>query len=80
MIQVYQGTLIPADCILVEGEIGGLTINEKLMTGHDEKIKIVTYNDALDNPLKRQHPFMLSHSFVENGSGKALVCAVGARA
>lgn len=55
----------------------GLIINEKLMNGDDQRLKRVDLQHAINNPKKGLQPFLVGHTFVEQGFGKAIVCAVG---
>lgn len=34
---------------------------------------------AINNPRRGLQPFLLGHTFIDHGFGKAIVCAVGAR-
>lgn len=52
-------------------------MNEKLMSGEDLRVKRVDLQKAIDNPQKGHQPFLIGHSFVEHGFGKAIVCGVG---
>lgn len=60
----HLAATIPADCVLIEGE--GVKCDEAALTGEPEPI----VKDA-------EHPFMISGTTVQSGSGKMLVVAVG---
>ncbi len=47
------------------------------MSGEDLRVKRVDLQKAIDNPQKGHQPFLIGHSFVEHGFGKAIVCGVG---
>ena len=75
VILLETGTRVPADCILVEGT--DLKVNEQYY--HPQKTRdirekrVCTEENFNDNP----DPFIYTQSLVENGYGKAVVCAVG---
>ena len=73
LIELEQGDTIPADCIVVE--CMDLAINESALTGEPEAM----LKEALTNENYRHNPcpFLLQGSLVEEGSGKAVVLAVG---
>lgn len=44
---------MPADCVLISCSTNtGLTVNEKLMTGDDQRVKRVGLADAINNPRR----------------------------
>ena len=73
LIELEQGDTVPADCIVVE--CMDLATNESTLTGEPEAI----IKEALTNENYRHNPcpFLLQGSLVENGTGKAVVLAVG---
>lgn len=62
IVEVGQGAQIPADSVVVEGEC---EVNESLLTGEQDDVH------------KRKGDNLLSGSFVQAGSCRARVCAVG---
>lgn len=64
---------MPADCLVIE--CTELSCNESTLTGEAEAI----VKEALTNENYRHNPcpFLLQGSLVEEGSGKAVVLAVG---
>ena len=73
LIELEQGDTVPADCIVVE--CMDLAANESTLTGEPEAM----LKEALTNENYRHNPcpFLLQGSLVENGTGKAVVLAVG---
>ena len=73
LIELESGDTVPADCILVEGQ--DLATNEAQLTGEPEAM----LKEALNNENYRHDPcpFLLQGSLVEDGTGKAIVLAVG---
>ena len=73
LIELEQGDTVPADCIVVE--CMDLATNESTLTGEPEAM----LKEALTNENYRHNPcpFLLQGSLVENGTGKAVVLAVG---
>ena len=72
-MQIAAGMRIPADCILISGT--DIAVDESSMTGEPEKIeKQAVYEE---NFIHNPNPFLLGNTLVEQGSGLALVCAVG---
>lgn len=74
ILLIETGERIPADCILLEG----VDVQVDEQTYHNGVPSIVPKNVAhpdfyKDNP----DPFILSQSLVMNGSGRAVVCALG---
>jgi len=76
IILINQGDKIAADCILIEGT--GLILDESSQTGESESVEkaVITMNGA--RSFKNTNPFLLSGTMVKEGSGQAVVCAVGA--
>jgi magnesium-transporting ATPase (P-type) len=76
IILLETGSRIPADCILIEGS--DITVDESYYYEDDAtaiKKSVATANNSMDYP----DPFLLSNTLIMSGSGKAIVCAVGAR-
>ena len=73
LIELEQGDTVPADCLIIEGQ--DMVTNESVLTGEPEAMlkEVVTNENYRHNPC----PFLLQGSLVENGSGKAVVLAVG---
>ena len=71
VIILEPGSIIPADCLLLEGN--DVTVDEKFYTENERAFKSV----ALDSNDKDKDPFLFSSSIMLNGSGRALVCCVG---
>jgi Ca2+ transporting ATPase len=68
VILLETGCRIPTDCILIDGQ--DLTVDES-MYYEDQKSATKKTEDT--------DPFLLSNSLVATGTGRAVVCAVGAR-
>ena len=64
---------MPADCLAIE--CNELSTNESVLTGEPEAMlkEVLTNENYRHNPC----PFLLQGSLVENGSGTAVVLAVG---
>ena len=73
IIELEQGDTVPADCLAVE--CNELSTNESVLTGEPEAMlkEVLTNENYRHNPC----PFLLQGSLVENGSGTAVVLAVG---
>jgi len=73
LIEIEEGDTVPADCVLVECD--ELTCNESALTGEPEAMikEVLTNENYRHNPC----PFLLQGALVEEGSGKAIVLAVG---
>ena len=73
LIELEQGDTIPADCLIVECQ--DMATNESVLTGEPEAM----LKEAMTNENYRHNPcpFLLQGSLVENGTGKAVVLAVG---
>ena len=63
IVQVFSGSLILADGILVKGH--GITVDESSITGESDLMR------------KDDNPFLISGSTIAEGKGLMLVCAVG---
>jgi Ca2+-transporting ATPase len=78
IVLLETGCKIPADCILIEGQ--DITVDETKYFEFDTKPKkksAATAENILDKPV--HDPFLLSDTLIASGSGKAVVCAVGAK-
>jgi len=64
---------VPADCVLIDGM--DIVVDET-MYGFGDSIPKQLSKDA-ENHLNNPDPFLLSRSLIKNGSGRAVVCAVG---
>jgi magnesium-transporting ATPase (P-type) len=78
---VQQGFKVPADCVLIKCALEqGIKVNSSQILYGKQLIKVMDLKHALKNCLtdpEGRQPFLLGGSFVENGFGKAIVCAVG---
>lgn len=73
VVLLEPGCMIPADCVLIEGE--DVFVDENKYSDDRTRVKKAIAND--ENFNQYPDPFLLSGTFVESGAGKALVCAVG---
>ena len=64
---------IPADCLLISGT--DIAVDESSMTGEPEQVEKQAVNES--NFHYNPNPFLLGNTLVEQGSGLAIVCAVG---
>ena len=71
VIVIEPGSIIPADCLLLEGN--DVTVDEKFFTEIEKAFKSV----VVEGQHHGKDPFLYSSSIILKGSGKALVCAVG---
>lgn len=73
IITLEQGDTVPADCLILD--CNELACNESALTGEAEAMikEPLTKDNFRYNPC----PFLLQGSLVEEGSGKAIVLAVG---
>lgn len=77
VVLLETGSRIPADCLLVEGT--DITVDEKIYASGAES-PIVRKNVATpENVDSLPDPFLLSETLIASGSGKAVVCCVGAK-
>ena len=72
VIVLEPGCIIPADCLLLEGN--DVTVDEKFFNDNEKAFKSV----VVEGQHHGKDPFLFSSSIVLNGSGRALVCSVGA--
>jgi magnesium-transporting ATPase (P-type) len=73
IILIEPGCMIPADCLLINGE--GILINEtRYSEDRAGKRKTAAYEE---NISQYPDPFLMSNTFVNVGSGRAVVCCVG---
>ena len=80
LIMVTYGDIMAADCLLVEGN--GIKMDESALTGESDAMKKEPYNrciEILDSGGKGSipSPLILSGTNCIEGSGKAIVLAVG---
>lgn len=83
IIDIQQGNLIPADCILLEEM--NVTVDESMYhrpgSGQDSVAKECSFQfmdpQKPDNHKDNPDPFLYADSKVMTGQGKAIVCAVG---
>ena len=80
LINIMVGDILPADLLLIEGN--GLRLDESSLTGESEPLKKENYNkcrEIIENnsSSKVPSPLMLSGSNCLQGSGYAIVLAVG---
>ena len=80
LINIMVGDILPADLLLIEGS--GLRLDESSLTGESEPLKKENYEkcrEIIDNnsSSKVPSPLMLSGSNCLEGSGYAIVLAVG---
>ena len=68
------GCMVPADCLLIAGE--DISVDE--LKYSDDRVQVKKTIATEDNDSKYPDPFLLSNTFVLTGSGRAVVCAVGA--
>lgn len=73
IVLIEPGCMVPADCLLVEGE-GIFTNEEKYSDDRINQKKSTAYEE---NISAFPDPFLLSNTFVNGGSGRAVVCVVG---
>jgi magnesium-transporting ATPase (P-type) len=73
VIQIATGMRIPADCLLISGT--DITADESSMTGEPDAIEKQAVNES--NFSSGPNPFLLGNTLIEQGSGLAIVCAVG---
>jgi Ca2+-transporting ATPase len=72
VFEVSTGLILPADCLLIEKHADFL-VDESQMTGESHHIKKTPDN----HPAEDATPFLISGSKIQDGSGFALVLAVG---
>lgn len=79
LIQIQYGDILPADMLLVESQ--GMKIDESSLTGESDACKKKVFEDCESEYQKgSKHPpsnILLSGTDVIEGSGKAIVLAVG---
>lgn len=71
---VTAGNTIPADCLVFESV--NISADESALTGEPDELKkfAVTSDNVDSNPV----PLVLRSTLCATGSGKAIVCCVGA--
>ncbi len=78
IIYINYGDILPADMILVEGN--GIKMDESSLTGESDTVKKEIYDKCIEekeNGKKPHSMLMLSGTNCVEGSGKAIVIAVG---
>ena len=80
LINIMVGDILPADLLLIEGN--GIKLDESSLTGESEALKKEIYDKCreiieLNNTEKIPSPLMLSGSNCVEGTGYAIVLAVG---
>ena len=78
IIYVNYGDILPADMILIEGN--GIKMDESSLTGESDTVKKEIYDKCIEEKESGQKPhsmLMLSGTDCVEGSGKAIVIAVG---
>lgn len=74
IIQINTGDRIPADCVLISGN--QLACDESNLTGEPMHI-LKTPVDSLEQPGLKTDCFLFGGASVMQGTGIAVVCAVG---
>ena len=74
VIVLEPGCIIPADCLLIEGN--DIEVDESPLTKR-EGLPHVKKSVASDKSFRDADPFLFSGSILLKGTGKALVCVVG---
>ena len=78
IIYINYGDILPADMILIEGN--GIKMDESSLTGESDTVKKEIYDKCIEekeNGKKPHSMLMLSGTNCVEGSGKAIVIAVG---
>ena len=71
ILKVQQGDIIPVDGIIIEGK---LTVDESMHKGNDNVNKTpIVLNEFYDKVT----PFCIARSYIKQGQGFIVVCAVG---
>lgn len=73
LVIIEPGKTVPADCILIQS--ADMQANESSLTGETEIVYKQNCNH--ENYKSNPNPFLLQSTVIENGEGKAIVCAVG---
>lgn len=76
IILVETGMRVPADCVLIDGM--DITCDESVYNEDRESIVTKMISKGEDHHRENPDCFLLSRSLVMTGSGRAVVCAVGA--
>jgi len=74
IIQINTGDKIPADCILYSGN--AILSDESNMTGETAHLKKEGI-DQIDEPTPTTDVFLIGGATIVQGTGVAIVCAVG---
>ena len=78
IIHIMVGDIMPADLLLVEGN--GIKMDESSLTGESDTMKKETYQkcvELLNKKMKPPSPLILSGTNLVEGTGVAVVLAVG---
>lgn len=73
VILIEPGCMVPADCVLIDGE--GIETNETRILEDRTNIAKETLTEY--NKARYPNPFLMASTFVNVGSGRAVVCCVG---
>lgn len=76
IILIETGMRIPADCVLIEGQ--DVTADETVYNEGRTLINVKNVSKGEDHHRENPDPFLLANSLIMTGSGRAVVCAVGA--
>lgn len=73
IIIIENGKTVPADCLVIEST--DVVVNESTLTGETEQVhkEFVSEQNYNENP----DAFLLKSTIVEQGTARAIVCAVG---
>ena len=75
IIYITSGEIMPADLLLIEGN--KIKFDESNLTGESKHIKKDIYSECILNSNEEKSPIILSGTGCIEGSGKAVVIAVG---
>ena len=67
---------IPADCLLIDGM--DITADETVYNEGRTLINFKSISKGEESHRENPDPFLLTNSLIMTGSGRAVVCAVGA--
>ena len=73
VILIETGKTVPADCVLIQSN--DLSLSESVITGESEPV--YKANVTQENYSSNPSPFIMQSTLVEQGDGRAIVCAVG---
>lgn len=77
IVLLETGSRIPADCLLIDGT--DITVDEKIYASGAESPIVRKSVATPENVDSLPDPFLLSETLIASGSGKAVVCCVGAK-